>query len=247
MRTETKTAKKEDGSVNSLGSIPSGKLTRKASTYLVRKKKKLESVGIAGRILSDLHEMGEPFGTKLVIQGDFDANKLPQITQALTDGIGGDCAVAYDSAQNCFYVDATPEIVAKVVDILKQCGVEVTTDAPQTDQKPGLAAPGPDGTGQSDQPNEGDAVPGQEATPDAPPMDTDDEDPQLSDDETLHNTQLKQLLMRVMMKVDRMSPNKKVDAYKTLMLAMMHSAESKSGAARSMFQAMAAFKKNMSL
>jgi hypothetical protein len=241
--------KKEDGSTNSLGSIPAGRLSRR-SPAAKKRRPRMESKSHAHRLLELIFETEGGQYTQLRIQGEFDANKLPEIKQAIIAGAGSEVEVQFDAEQNSFFVGGTAEAVAKVIEILKSVGVEVTdkVTTPDSQMTPGQEPQQntttssqeviPQAMSTSNTPTEG-----VETSVGAPLVasaeegdDAFDPNPGVDDDELLKNGRLDDITHRVLTKLARIPRSKQTDAYRELLFAFMQAVEQKSGASQALLK-----------
>jgi len=250
----------EDSSVNSLGVIPMGALRRKSKVRRrVHASQRVEHMTLASKLLKTLAEAdGEEQVdlsryTKLSILGEFDANRIPEIKQAVTQAVGSGAELKYDNVENAFYVGGTDEVVQQIADLLKGMGIEVEMEnaSPTTSQvTPGVTPTNPP-------PANNEVIPqvmttAKESSDDMAPLVADDgEDstsmdpnPDTSDDDIFNNGRLSDVMHRTLNKISRLSGAKRADAYRALMLQVMDSVQGKSGAPQAMLQAIKGFWKS---
>lgn len=205
-------SKEEDGdsSTNALGTAPSGPLTKKESP--------------AGKVLKKLgaeEASPSPYDVKLKVVGEFDANKLPELQQAIAQAVGSDASVKFDTESNCFYVDGEQGAVEKVKKVLSDAGVQVEEER--------VAAPA-----------SSDAEPEAEENFFPPDSDDEEDDDDVSDDDDadwLENGRLNDLIERIVQKIERKPAIKRAYYYRVLLKDVMRELEEKPGASMAMLTA----------
>lgn len=227
--------KEEDSSVNSLGSIPSGGLRKKSVVKAGESK-----MSIAAKLIKQLSEMdGSPYDASIEVE-PFDANKLPEIKNAIINALGEKVSVSFDSAKNCFYVDGGQEEIAKVKEVLGSMEIKVKGEE-GGDSKDGsdvaMPAKGADAT----------VVGEVDPTVNAAAESNDEEEPDMGDDgyeigdhddeEILKNGRLNDVMSRILARIDRLPQSKRSDYTRILLRDMMKSVEDKSGAPMAMLYA----------
>lgn len=232
----------EQASVNSLGKIPSGGLRKKKP--LLRRTEALLQSGPkstrAGAILAQMAEMdGSPYDAKIEVDS-FDANKLPELKNAIIAKLGSTITVAYNTEENCFYLDGGPDEVAAVKQILIDLGAKIKGEGDGKDKKDG--EPGSDGGDNTDKGNPfaggGDGEPVADAPAGKGEAKDDDESEEQplsdADQDMLKNGRLNDIVDRIMTKVNRMPSSKRAHMLSSFMAKVMQSVQDKAGASQAM-------------
>lgn len=134
----------EDGSVNSLGTIPDGRLSKKSPAAKGAKK-----MSLADKVLSKVDDSQYDACIKVT---DFDTNKIPEIKNAIMSKLGSKVAVQFDTEKMCFYVDGDEESVAAVKAILKEAGVQIDEEPAEEPSEPAQEEPSAEPTAEAKMP-----------------------------------------------------------------------------------------------
>lgn len=162
---------------------------------------------------------------------NFDANKLPEIKNAIIAKLGGQVEVKYDTVNNSFFVDGNADVVAQVRAILKEQGVELVGD-PAASSEPGAEMDIPVAASAE---NAESVDTGGDSAEDPEMEEPEAENGDSPDDDTvLQNNNLNTVFQRIVTKIQRMPAIKRASFYRMLVQDIMQSVESKSGANQAM-------------